>query len=114
MAKEKTSQERSEPDSPFAPLLQLQQAGFGNIMGANSGWLESLGDMGAEAMSFVVERIKEDVKTQHEIMHCKDVAEIQHIQSRFVQNAIDQYQAETGKLVQMGTSAFTADGDKSS
>jgi hypothetical protein len=48
-----------------------------------------------------VERIKEDVKTQHEILNCKDAADLNKIQMRFVQTAIDDYTAESGKLIEM-------------
>ena len=49
----------------------------------------------------MAERIREDVKTQHEILHCKSPAELQAIQARFVARAVEQYSAETGKLVEM-------------
>jgi len=114
MAKKETSRGPEGSDNPFAPLLQLQEAGLGNIMGANAAWLESIGDMGAEVASFMAERIKEDVKTQHAIMHCKDVAEVQNIQTSFMRKAVEQYQAETGKLVQMGMTAFKTDDETSS
>lgn len=64
-------------------------------------WMEGLGDIGSEAMQFVAERIAEDVKTQHEILHCKNPAEIMAIQRRFLQTALDQYVAEGGKLMKM-------------
>ena len=91
----------------ISALKQLQDAGFGTVIGANAAWLENLGDIGAEVLRFFAERITEDVKTQHEIMHCTNPAELQKIQARFIQKAIDQYQTETGKLVQMSQSAFT-------
>ena len=69
-------------------------------------WLEGMSDLGSEVLSFVADRIKEDVKTQHKMLHCKNVAELQHIQAEFMQTAIDQYTAETGKLVQMGQDVF--------
>jgi hypothetical protein len=59
--------------------------------------------MSAEVAQFVTERIKEDVKTQHEMLQCKKIGELQHIQVQFMQKAMDQYHAETGKLVEMGT-----------
>lgn len=76
-------------------------------MGGNAAWIESLGKMSAEFASFVAERINEDVKAQHEMMHCHDASELQNIQGQFIQTALDQYQAETGKLVQMGISALS-------
>lgn len=97
----------AKDDAPMKALADLQQAGFGNAIGMSTAWMEALSDMGAEVLGFVADRVKEDVHTQHEILHCKNVADLQHIQAEFVQKAIDQYQAETGKLVEMSTSAFT-------
>ncbi|MEM1430990.1 MAG: phasin family protein [Pseudomonadota bacterium] len=79
----------------------LQAYGFKAMAGYNATWAAVLGKMGNEVLSFVADRIKEDVKTQHAMMHCRDAAEMQRIQADFVRTAIDQYTAETGKLVQM-------------
>ena len=110
-AKDSTTQNASDP---FNILSQLQNAGFGNMMGMNTAWMETLTDMSAEVASFVAERIKEDTETQHEIMQCKTATDLQHVQAQFIQKAMDQYHEETGKLVEMGTKAFTpkSDADK--
>ena len=97
--------------APLGAITQLQEAGLGNIMGMGTAWIEAVSDMSAEVANFVAERIKEDVKTQHEILHSKKVSDLQDIQAQFLQKAVDQYQAETGKLVEMGTKAFAAKGD---
>eukprot|EP00919_Chromeraceae_sp_WS-2016_P024052 GHVR01057013.1.p1 GENE.GHVR01057013.1~~GHVR01057013.1.p1 ORF type:complete len:171 (+),score=10.45 GHVR01057013.1:238-750(+) len=96
----------SSSADPFSTMTQLQKAGFGNMMGMGTAWVEAVSDMSAEVADFMAERLKEDVKVQHEILHCKNVANLQHIRAQFVQKAIDQYQAETSKLVEMGTNAF--------
>lgn len=106
MADKSTAAKTGKTEIPFSRLGELQEAGLGNMMGLSTAWMEMLGDMGAEVMNFVADRIREDVKTQHEILHCKNVGELQHIQAQFLQKAIDQYRAETGKLVEMGTRAF--------
>ncbi|WP_299692155.1 phasin family protein [uncultured Tateyamaria sp.] len=97
---------KSTPDAPLSAITQLQEAGLGSMVGMGTAWLEAVSDMSAEVAHFIAERIKEDVKTQHEILHCKNVADLQSIQAEFIQTAVDQYQAETGKLVEMGTKAF--------
>lgn len=79
----------------------LQAFGFKTMAGMGVAWVEALSDMGSEVLSFVADRIKEDVKTQHKMLHCKDMGELQQIQAEFVQKAIDQYREETGKLVEM-------------
>lgn len=113
MAEKSPTQEKTQTaaDEPLNAITQLQQAGFGSMMGMGTAWIETISDMSAEVAEFVAERIKEDVKTQHEILHCKNVGELQHIQAQFIQKAMDQYQAETGKLLEMGVSAFATKKD---
>ncbi|EEB82490.1 phasin family protein [Roseobacter sp. GAI101] len=96
----------SSATDPFSAMTQIQKAGFGSMMGMGTAWVEALSDMSAEMADFVAERIKEDVKVQHELLHCKNVANLQHIRGQYLQRAIDQYQAETSKLVEMGTKAL--------
>lgn len=88
-------------DEAQSDLAALQAFGFNNVTSFGTAWVEALGDVGSEVLSFVAARIKEDVKTQHELMHCDDIEKMQEIQARFVQKAIDQYTAETGRLIEM-------------
>lgn len=108
---DKAQSKTTSEDQPFDALAQMQENGFGNMLGMSTALMEAFTDMSAEVVGFVADRIKEDVKTQHEILHCKSVTDLQHIQAQFVQKAIDQYQTETGKLVEMGTKAFQVDMD---
>lgn len=96
-------------DTPLNFFAQMQEAGLGKAFGMSTAWFEAMGDMSAEVMQFMAERIKEDVKTQHAMMHCKNLTELQHVQAQFIEKAINQYQAETGKLVEMGTQAISPD-----
>ncbi len=106
MSNKNEPQTSSMGESTINAFAQLQEAGLGNMAGLSAAWMETMGEMGAEVASFVAERIREDVKTQHQIMHCKNATELQHIQSQFIQKAIDQYQTEFGKLVDLGTKTF--------
>lgn len=99
-----TSTDHSEP---LKAIAELQKAGFGNMMGMSTAWIEAVSDMNAEFIGFLADRIKEDVKTQHRILHCKNASELQHIQGEFIQTAINQYQAETGKLMELSSTVFS-------
>jgi len=112
MAIKSRTDSAAKGEAPLDALAQLQEAGFGDMAGMSTVWMEALSDMGAEVASFVSDRIKEDVKAQHEMLHCKTAAELQHIQAQFIQKAMDQYQGETGKLVEMSTKAFAPKSDK--
>ena len=107
----KTSTAKSAPQYAKAGVTN---ADVEKMLGMSTAWMGALSDMGAEVMSFVAERIKEDVKTQHKVLHCKNMAELQHVQSEFLQKAMDQYQAETGKLMDMSTKAFNKPADTKS
>lgn len=93
-------------------LATLQAFGFNSMTAFGTAWVEAMSEMGAEVLSFVADRIKEDVKTQHQLLHCKDVTELQKIQARFMKDAIEQYTAETGKLVQMSQLFFPGTGQR--
>jgi hypothetical protein len=106
MADRPSTQSTPKKETPESPLAQLQEAGLGSMLGMGTAWMEAFSDLGAEVANFVADRIREDVKTQHKILHCKDVAELQHIQAQFVQKAIEDYQTETGRLVEMTRNTF--------
>ncbi|SEW26510.1 Phasin protein [Cognatiyoonia koreensis] len=112
MAKKTETDTAKSIETPLDAIAQLQETGLSNLMGMNTAWVEAISDMGAEVVSFVADRIKEDVKTQHMMLHCKNVEELQHIQAEFIQKAMDQYHDETGKLVEMSTRVFSGSKDK--
>ena len=96
-----------EPEKIFETLTHAQTAGLGSLSWLGTKWLETMSDVGAEWLSFVAERVKEDVKTQHNLLHAKNLGEIQHIQAQFLQKAMDDYRAETGKIVEFCSNAMT-------
>ncbi|WP_299748521.1 phasin family protein [uncultured Tateyamaria sp.] len=87
-------------------MSQWQAAGLGalNWFGASS--IERMSDMGAEWMTFVAERVREDVALQHSLLHAKTPTEVQEVQMAFLQKAIDQYTAETGKMIELSSKLF--------
>jgi hypothetical protein len=105
-ATEDTQGTKQSPKELSSTLMDstsaLQAFGFNNMTTMGVTWMETLGEMGSEVLSFVADRIKEDVKTQHRLLHCSQMSEMQEIQAEFIQKAIEQYRAETGKLVEIG------------
>ncbi|WP_425043791.1 phasin family protein [Primorskyibacter sp. S87] len=92
-------------------MAQFQKLGMSSMNRMGAEWMEQMSDMGSEVLSFVADRVRKDVELQHKIMHCTDPAELHRIQAEFWQEAIEQYSAETGKLVEMGTKPFSAKSD---
>lgn len=95
-----------EPERVLQTLTEAQSAGLGSLSWLGTKWVETMSDVGAEWLSFVADRVKEDVKTQHALMHAKTLSDVQHIQATFLQKAMDDYHAETGKIVEFCSSAM--------
>ena len=88
----------------------LQAFGFKAMTGMGTVWTEMMSQMGSEVLSFVADRIRQDVKTQHQLLHCRDIEEARRIQAEFLRKAVDDYTAETGKLVEMSAEFMKAAG----
>jgi hypothetical protein len=65
----------------------------------NPAWIETMTQVSTALATFVAARFKEDLELQQALLRCKSLAEAQHVQAAFMQKAINQYQAETGKLI---------------
>lgn len=101
-AKQSSTAEAKDPapaSTARNELAALQALGLNQFARFGTAMTQAFGEMGVEITSFLADRIKEDVKTQHEILHCKDIAELQRVQANFIETAFAQYTAETGKLV---------------
>ncbi len=107
MSTSKSSEKKSASSGPMAALIDMQRAGLGSLKWMEPTWVEALGEMSTEISQFVADRIKTDVKTQHAILHCKDPGELQSIQADFIKKAIEDYSAETGKLMEMSAKLFS-------
>lgn len=99
----KTERQTPETANSVADALaQMQKFGLQSMSWMGADWVEKMSDLGSEALSFLSERVKEDVELQHKLLHCKDIKEVQHLQAEFLQKAINQYAEETGKMIEMG------------
>lgn len=99
-----------QPMGRFDPFVAFNTLSPAAWMG--TAWFARMGDLSREVTSFVAERIKEDVQTQQALLHCKSLSDVQKLQAEFLQKAFDQYQAETGKLVEMAGLTALGDPDK--
>lgn len=89
--------------NPMASMLEaMQSAKFPAMPDLGTSWVENVADYGQEVMNFMAKRVAEDVQTQHALLHAKGVAEVQHIQAQFFQRAMDDYAAETARLMELG------------
>ncbi|MFX0546345.1 phasin family protein [Roseovarius sp. S1116L3] len=112
MTKNDKTEKIETPATAMTDLLKnMQTSGMQAMPGVGTNWMEAMSDLGSEMLSFTAERIRQDVQMQHDLLHAKGISEIQHIHAQFFQKAMDDYVAETAKLMQMGQ-AFAPKTDK--
>lgn len=92
---------KDSTDSASKAIGDIQQNALESLNWFGSAWLETWNAMGSEVSEFIADRIQEDIKTQQAMLKCKNPAELSAVQTAFVQKAIEQYTAETGKLVSL-------------
>jgi hypothetical protein len=85
----------------LATIAKMQKSGLTPMAWLAPQMLEKCGEMGSELAQFVAARIKEDMNLQHQLLHCRDLSKLHQVQVDFVQSAIDQYVAETGKMTRL-------------
>jgi hypothetical protein len=109
--KQNTNDTNTRQNLEFTKMLtDMQKSGFATMPWMTTDFFERISGLGNEVLQFVAARIMHDVETQHKLLHCKSPHELHEVQSEFVQKAIDQYTAETGKLVAMSAELFSPQG----
>jgi len=93
--------DKSPEGSPFEAWAKLTAASMGPFGQVGMAWMEAMSDLGSEFLHLVWERVEQDVATQHKLLHSSSMEELRHAQAEFVQKAIDDYTAETGKIIEM-------------
>lgn len=85
----------------FAPDVLEALSAVAPAAWINTAWVDTMTAMGSELAAFVADRVREDIELQQALLRCKSLSEVPHVQAAFLQKALDQYQAETGKLIEM-------------
>ncbi|KPP88640.1 MAG: Phasin protein [Rhodobacteraceae bacterium HLUCCA08] len=102
-----------KPEDPVALISDLmsqwQQMGLGSLNAFGAGWFEKMSDMGSDWLRFVSDRVAQDVQFQHDILAAKSPADLHRIQSDFFRKAMDDYAAQTGRMVSMGSKLIDPD-----
>ena len=108
----RTSKQADSPKTADDIIAKMQKEGLGNLAELNTAVLESFGDMSTEMAKFIAQRIEEDVRVQHELLHCKSLNEAQQIQMNFLEQAFRQYQEGAARMLDIGTHALEAQTEK--
>ena len=65
--------------------------------------LEGMEKVRQEVVDFVSTRIRHDMETQQELLRCRNFDELREVQTRFVKTAMEQYTAESMRLMELGS-----------
>ena len=96
-----------DPLSAFAAVEGLRDSSLKTFAMLGTNWMYSVTGFTTEVAQFLSDRLQQDLQLQHRLLHCKDMDELRRIQSEFVSAALEQYAAETGKLVHLGQEAMS-------
>jgi hypothetical protein len=64
--------------------------------------MDGMTKMQEEIASFVSKRIAHNLETQQEMLGCRNFDELQEVQTRFFRTAMNDYSAETKRLMRLG------------
>lgn len=80
------------------PVTQgLRQAGIA-FEGGTAAAFDFWSRLTNEMMQFAADRLCETAKTQQQMLHCHNIAELAHLRAQWWQTAIDQYTEEAGRV----------------
>ncbi|MSU91655.1 hypothetical protein GE300_18915 [Rhodobacteraceae bacterium 2CG4] len=91
-----------DPLTAFAAMEGLRDSSLRTLSLLGTNWMYNISGFTTEVAQFLSDRVQQDFRLQHQLMHCNDMDELRRVQADFVRDALDQYMAETGKLVQLG------------
>jgi hypothetical protein len=101
---EQTAESVESPqDAVIDNVTALQQETVETVEHAGATLLEGVGRVQQEIAQFVSTRVREDLETQQQLLRCRSLDDLREVQFRFVKTAMDQYSAETARLMKLGS-----------
>ena len=98
---------RAAAEAAALQVAARQQDAVQGARTVGSAVFEGLARAQRQVADFVADRIRQDIETQSELLACRTLDDVREVQSRFFRRAMDQYAAETGRLMQLGSEVVT-------
>lgn len=99
--------DRSENVSPVLDAVVAgQTVAVQAVESTSRAMLEGIEKVRQEVADFVSTRIRHDMETQQELLRCRNFDELREVQTRFIKTAMDQYTAESTRLMEIGSEAI--------
>jgi hypothetical protein len=93
-------------DAVIDTVTLSQQEALHAMEVAGTTLFTGLNEMQREIADFVAKRIREDMETQQDLLRCRNLDDVRAVQTRFFRTAMDQYSAETTRLMKLATDAM--------
>lgn len=84
-----------------ATLLDLQREQIGQLANRAATVGQALAALGNEMVRFAAARVGDDIETQHALLTCQSLSEVQRLQVNFWQQAAHQYASEFATLIHL-------------
>lgn len=97
-------EERNQPLNWFLPSPIMQTPLFAIVAEMSATLLEAVATAQKEWANFVERRIKEDVAFLRQLIQCRSPAEMARVYADYLQEAFEQYQEQSTRVVQRGQS----------
>jgi hypothetical protein len=102
----------SPADKVIDTMTHSQQEALHAMEVAGTTLMTGLNEMQREIADFVAKRIREDMETQQDLLRCRNLDDVRAVQTRFFRNAMDQYSAETTRLMKLGSALMAQATDR--
>lgn len=103
------SNDRKDSSLGFDPMAQWkewQKTGFGPLAGNGSVLAEGMQNYFQEVARFIAMRLEKDIDTQKTLMTCGDIDKMREIQTKFFEEALEDYQTETARIMELTRSVL--------
>ena len=93
----------SKPAKAEAPFAAWQGGAMDAMARAGQAYVEGVVELNQELAGFVQARWKRDLELGESLARCRDLSDFTDVQRAWLEEATEQYAAETRKLVELGT-----------
>ena len=100
--------DKAAADKLLSLFQMWEKTGLAAWSWTNPRWYRQATTVNAELLRFACDRLQKDMTFQKEALKCRNPAELQDLQGKFLREAFEQYSAETSRLIRMNSDALEA------
>jgi len=98
----RTSKDKTDPADAMAQMTDWQKAAMAPMAGLAPAWTEAVQDYMRMSGEFLARRVEKDMQLQRELLGCRDPKQWQELQAHFMEEAMEDYRAQSGQMAEIG------------